>query len=957
MATKTFEELKQLAIQIRDEKTKKANTATRIGTQMIEHLNKLEQEYYNIQTVDGLVSEYNVSVNHPTSGIDGSNKYTLSSAIALVPEKYRSIGIKCSFVGEDDKPECWEYQGGRWITASFVQIDSGRFEQLGVYTENSEFVYLVKDAEDRILFGIKKDGKPYFPQNEIYHVMENDEFSILWLSGDYPLMGIKRDGSFWCAKSSFLNTIDKIQEAFLRFSGQLGDLDYIKNTLYESDNDEYLYVITDAKGRFLFGITQDGIPHFPHNEMYHIVENDEFLCAWVDTTDKILYGIKRDGKFYASLGDGVNAANQYLSTINDDEGRSEIITDKEGKIIGYRKDGIKHEIVGFDTNQYFYKGKKVNFATKEDIRSIELKNLNGVKDYDKENLFKVEEFTESFFDGKNTFAPPAANLARGYRMSNRISCTSGDYFTRNGTATAVVVVTDKDDTNGQKIPTPGQTFQIPEEWDWASYVRAVAINDGTAILNKGKYLISGGEKKNAVGIENLKLSKSNFTLDTKYLQAPNGKWFELKVDNTGTLTTQEIDSEVIPEFDLPAEFPGYKIMADENISFNGQFDRILLANYRYLMEFKETGVTNIYDMAGTCYNYNNFEHFYNKKGQGRYVFMMINGTNTGLPYVNIVVFDENWNLIDNVPSPLGDPHDFIYIDDYHYIIFSNTQPIPITYNGKPYTARGVTIKEIKKGKVIATYVMDDERILKDLIFDDPGGTLQHEVHFNTIDFDRTENRVIINLRNCDCWLVIARNVDGESVSYGPILNIVGGRHNSDNYEAVERIKTPDLCQWFHSHDIKYWGEKEINGKRYPTYTMFDNNYFNVLNERNNPDTNPAGGNGIKPILRPDFRKITDDGCSRVVQMSIDWDSGTIVDYRVYYIPQYYSFEQGGATMYDEGIISIAYSYMGVCGLFDFTTEKTVVSEDGHLYKDAVCLWKLKFDKEQYCYRSNTYTKN
>lgn len=47
MATKTFEELKQLAIQIRDEKTNKANTATRIGTQMIEHLNKLEQEYYN----------------------------------------------------------------------------------------------------------------------------------------------------------------------------------------------------------------------------------------------------------------------------------------------------------------------------------------------------------------------------------------------------------------------------------------------------------------------------------------------------------------------------------------------------------------------------------------------------------------------------------------------------------------------------------------------------------------------------------------------------------------------------------------------------------------------------------------------------------------------------------------------------------------------------------------------
>lgn len=140
MATKTFEELKQLAIQIRDEKTNKANTATRIGTQMIEHLNKLEQEYYNIQTVDGLVSEYNVSVNHPTSGIDGSNKYTLSSAIALVPEQYRSIGIKCSFVNEEEENETWEWGGSSWYVDSFTKIGSYKFTEL-----ESNTLYIIKD--------------------------------------------------------------------------------------------------------------------------------------------------------------------------------------------------------------------------------------------------------------------------------------------------------------------------------------------------------------------------------------------------------------------------------------------------------------------------------------------------------------------------------------------------------------------------------------------------------------------------------------------------------------------------------------------------------------------------------------------------------------------------------------------------------------------------------------------
>lgn len=52
MATKTFEELKELAIQIRDEKTNKQNTANRVGTAMLEGINKLEQDYYNKTTID-----------------------------------------------------------------------------------------------------------------------------------------------------------------------------------------------------------------------------------------------------------------------------------------------------------------------------------------------------------------------------------------------------------------------------------------------------------------------------------------------------------------------------------------------------------------------------------------------------------------------------------------------------------------------------------------------------------------------------------------------------------------------------------------------------------------------------------------------------------------------------------------------------------------------------------------
>lgn len=76
MATKTFEELKQLAVQIRDEKTNKQNTATRIGTQMLEHLNKLEQDYYDKTATDKELKQRDEKLSELSSKIGISeNEY------------------------------------------------------------------------------------------------------------------------------------------------------------------------------------------------------------------------------------------------------------------------------------------------------------------------------------------------------------------------------------------------------------------------------------------------------------------------------------------------------------------------------------------------------------------------------------------------------------------------------------------------------------------------------------------------------------------------------------------------------------------------------------------------------------------------------------------------------------------------------------------------------------------
>lgn len=62
--------------------------------------------------------------------------------------------------------------------------------------ENEEYIHAITDSEDRLLFGIKReDGKPCFPQNDMYHIRQNEEFLAVWLDEEnHVLFGIRRDG-------------------------------------------------------------------------------------------------------------------------------------------------------------------------------------------------------------------------------------------------------------------------------------------------------------------------------------------------------------------------------------------------------------------------------------------------------------------------------------------------------------------------------------------------------------------------------------------------------------------------------------------------------------------------------------------------------------------------------------------------------------------------------------------
>ena len=76
--------------------------------------------------VSKLIGEINVSNLFPTGGTNGTNKYTLESAIAKIPTDLRVVGIKCSFLSDAGTVEEWVYQGGTFTsTNSWMQGGSG----------------------------------------------------------------------------------------------------------------------------------------------------------------------------------------------------------------------------------------------------------------------------------------------------------------------------------------------------------------------------------------------------------------------------------------------------------------------------------------------------------------------------------------------------------------------------------------------------------------------------------------------------------------------------------------------------------------------------------------------------------------------------------------------------------------------------------------------------------------
>lgn len=181
--------------------------------------------------------------------------------------------------------------------------------------ENEEFLKAIVDSDDKVLFGFyRATGKPYYPLNDMYHVIQNEEYFAAWVTtDDKVVLGLRRDGEVIGeihAVNALKQVISQLQSDVAALQDKVGTID------------------TNLKELI---------------DVFSLQDNEEYLAVEQDSEGKVLSATHPDGSHYI-----YNAKSETIPTefehIEDTEGRTEITTDADDKVLGYRdSEGTRHE--------------------------------------------------------------------------------------------------------------------------------------------------------------------------------------------------------------------------------------------------------------------------------------------------------------------------------------------------------------------------------------------------------------------------------------------------------------------------------------------------------------------------------------------------------------------------------------------------------------------------------------
>lgn len=376
MATQTYEQLIAGANKIKENELPESNTHDLVGEQLLQMTNKMQEESTK---TDNSIMEYNVSKFYPTSGIGGTNKYTLETAIALVPEKYRSIGIKCVFVNEVGDSETWEFKGGSWGADSFSQVGVGKF--IDIERKNiiniTYFQREVPDApvpkgsilykeNEKKFFKMENGWKVFTPQSS-YASFENKTYRILTYNSSVTELSLLMDS---LDKDTLENKINSITESIL-------EVDYIDGYYIDNKGVKMAYhtlCCTDfieidglalSYNCYIFG-NACGIALYDENKTFitsygqgadinnvtiitsvEIPNNAKYACFSTSIKDKNNSKVKIDGHFFNKRTESIN---NYIESVSN-------VTNKEI--------ALPNDLVTVNDKYFDNKGAIQNYSTSE----------------------------------------------------------------------------------------------------------------------------------------------------------------------------------------------------------------------------------------------------------------------------------------------------------------------------------------------------------------------------------------------------------------------------------------------------------------------------------------------------------------------------------------------------------------------------------------------------------------
>lgn len=179
------------------------------------------------------------------------------------------------------------------VTDELINLDTDIKKRYGEIIENSEWVRVILDVEGKILFGIREDGSVYLSSiddlskkkfTEIIGLIQDtearlgnsisetiDELNKSKVNGvsaerdaEEYVIGIKTQGGTTFINNIKIVTSEKVGlmsptmlQYLLNNTANLQEID-----THITENNEWVRVITDADGRILFGIREDGEIYF-----------------------------------------------------------------------------------------------------------------------------------------------------------------------------------------------------------------------------------------------------------------------------------------------------------------------------------------------------------------------------------------------------------------------------------------------------------------------------------------------------------------------------------------------------------------------------------------------------------------------------------------------------------------------------------------------------------------------